>query len=226
MMNNAFTVDLEDWFQGLTSTNRQPERWPSYEARLETTTARLLRLLDKHEVRATFFALGHVADLHPDLISRIDAAGHEIGVHGYWHNRIHGLTPEGFAAELDRAMAALEPLISQPILGHRAPYFSINRDSLWALRVLQDKGFRYDSSFFPTRNMLYGYPQAPRFPCRVASGEGLMEFPISTARWLGITWPIGGGFYVRACPIPSSAPGSGRLTSKDSRRSSTCIPGS
>lgn len=200
MMTNAFTIDLEDWFQGLTSTNSRPERWPDYEARLEANTDCLLALLDKHSVQATFFVLGHVADQHPDLIRRIDVAGHEIGVHGYWHTRVHRSTPEDFAAELDRAMTALEPLVSQPLLGHRAPYFSINGDSLWALRVLQGKGFRYDSSFFPTRNMLYGYPQAPRFPCRVKDGNGLMEFPISTARWLGITWPIGGGFYVRALP--------------------------
>jgi polysaccharide deacetylase family protein (PEP-CTERM system associated) len=200
MMTNAFTVDLEDWFQGLTSTNAQPEKWPSYEARLEASAAQILALLDKYHVRATFFVLGHVADQYPGLIRRIDAAGHEIGVHGYWHDRIHRLTPEGFAAALDRAIAALEPLVSQPILGHRAPYFSINQSSLWALRVLQEKGFRYDSSFFPTRNMLYGYPQAPRFPCRLGNGSSLMEFPISTARWLGITWPIGGGFHVRALP--------------------------
>jgi len=212
MMLNAFTVDLEDWFQGLTSTNRHPEKWAAYEARLEGNTERLLALLERYGVRATFFVLGHVADQYPELIRRIDAAGHEIGVHGYWHNMVHRLTPERFSLELERAMETLEPLVSQPIVGHRAPYFSINKDTLWALDVLSDKGFAYDSSFFPTRNMLYGYPEAPRFPCRLAAvgaaqvtqdsvgGSRLVEFPVSTARWLGINWPIGGGFYVRVLP--------------------------
>jgi polysaccharide deacetylase family protein (PEP-CTERM system associated) len=211
---NAFTVDLEDWYQGLTSTNPYPEQWASYEARLEGNTDRLLDLLDEHGVEATFFVLGHVAGQYPDLIRRIDAAGHEIGVHGYWHDKVHRLTPDQFAAELERSIQVLEPLVSRPIVGHRAPYFSINKHSLWALDVLLDMGFDYDSSFFPTRNMLYGYPEAPRFPCRPAAsgaddarrggrgdlGSSLVEFPVSTARWLGANWPIGGGFYVRASP--------------------------
>ena len=212
MTLNAFTVDLEDWFQGLTSTNRYPEKWASYEARLEGNTERLLRLLERYDVRATFFVLGYVADQYPALIRSIDAAGHEIGVHGYEHEKIHHLTPERFSLELDRAIGALEPLVSGPILGHRAPYFSINRHTLWALDVLAEKGFAYDSSFFPTRNMLYGYPEAPRFPCWLEAGGTagglrlddrppcLVEFPVSTARWLGVNWPIGGGFYVRALP--------------------------
>jgi polysaccharide deacetylase family protein (PEP-CTERM system associated) len=199
-VTNAFTVDLEDWFQGLTSTNPRPDKWSSYEARLEGSTERLLTLFEDHKVQATFFVLGSVASQYPNLIRRIDAAGHEIGVHGYWHRMVHRLTPESFSSELDRAVEALEPLVSQPIIGHRAPYFSIDEQSLWALEVLRNRGFRYDSSFFPARTMLYGYPGSPRFPHRVDNGEGLVEFPISTARWLGINWPIGGGFYVRALP--------------------------
>jgi polysaccharide deacetylase family protein (PEP-CTERM system associated) len=228
MMLNAFTVDLEDWFQGLTSTNPHPEKWASYEARLEGSTNRLLGLLNEHGVEATFFVLGQVADQYPDLIGRIDSAGHEIGVHGYWHNTVHHLTPDRFAAELDRASGALKLLVSQPIVGHRAPYFSINKQSLWALEVLQDKGFAYDSSFFPTRNMLYGYPEAPRFPCRLSAAGAaedqrsergdvdhrLVEFPVSTARWLGLNWPIGGGFYVRALPYTIIRAGIQQLNSQ------------
>jgi polysaccharide deacetylase family protein (PEP-CTERM system associated) len=214
MMLNGFTVDLEDWFQGLTSTNPHPEAWDTHEARLVGNTHRLLELLARHGVEATFFVLGHVADQYPDLIRRIDAAGHEIGVHGYWHNSVHRLTPDRFAVELDRASEALRSLVDQPVIGHRAPYFSINKHALWALQVLREKGFKYDSSFFPSRSLLYGYPEAPRFPCRLldASAEGpqrmggedlssrLVEFPVSTARWLGVNWPVGGGFYVRALP--------------------------
>lgn len=197
-MKNAFTVDLEDWFQGLTSTNRQPEQWPVYEARVEENTERLLALLDEYNVRGTFFVLGHLANDYPDLIRRIDAAGHEIGVHGYWHLMVHRLTPARFADELDQALDVLLPLVNQPIIGHRAPYFSINSTALWALDLLKERHFEYDSSFFPTRNMLYGYPGAPRFPHQLQNG--LMEFPASTARWLGVNFPIAGGFYVRSLP--------------------------
>jgi len=198
-VTNAFTIDVEDWFQGLTSTNCRPEQWDRYEARVEANTDHVLALLAEYGVRATFFVLGHVANRHPGLIRRIDAEGHEIGVHGYWHRMVHRLTPDQFAAELDRTLAILRPLVNQPILGHRAPYFSINRQSLWALEVLSKKGFRYDSSFFPTRNMLYGYPDSPRLPHRVLDGR-LIEFPVSCVRWAGVNWPIAGGFYVRALP--------------------------
>jgi polysaccharide deacetylase family protein (PEP-CTERM system associated) len=197
---NAFTVDLEDWFQGLTSTNVHPENWGNLEARLELNTNRLLGLLAEYNVRATFFVLGNVAERYPDLIRRIDAAGHEIGVHGYWHLMVHRLNREHFAEEMDHALERLRPLVSRPIIGHRAPYFSINGQCLWALDVLHEKGFHYDSSFFPTRNMLYGYPDSPRFPHRREQNQ-LIEFPVSTARWLGITWPIAGGFYVRSLPL-------------------------
>ena len=196
---NAFTVDLEDWFQGLTSTNTQPGEWDSYEARLESNAHCLLAILGEFGVRATFFVLGHVANRYPDLIRHIAAAGHEIGVHGYWHLMVHRITPERFAAELDRALEVLTPLVKQPIIGHRAPYFSINSQSLWALDILLERGFRYDSSFFPTRNMLYGYPESPRFPHKLEEGD-LVEFPLSTVRWMGVNLPIAGGFYVRALP--------------------------
>jgi polysaccharide deacetylase family protein (PEP-CTERM system associated) len=101
---------------------------------------------------------------------------------------------------LEQAIQIVRPLTKQPIIGHRAPYFSINSHSLWALDILQKNGFSYDSSFFPTRNMLYGYPGACRFPHRTGGENGIVEFPVSTARWGGINWPIGGGFYVRSWP--------------------------
>lgn len=205
MLANSFTIDLEDWFQGLTSTNARPQEWDRLEPRVEANTDRLLALMDEYQVHGTFFVLGLVAERYPDLIRRVAAAGHEIGVHGHEHLMVRRLTPERFGQELDRACDALGRLASaappgqeRPIAGHRAPYFSINGESLWALDVLRERGFRYDSSFFPTRNMLYGYPQAPRFPHRLANG--LVEFPVSTARWLGMNWPIAGGFYVRTLP--------------------------
>ncbi len=200
-MLNAFTVDLEDWYHGLTSTNRQPHLWPELESRVVANTERLLDLLAVYDVRGTFFVLGKVAEQYPDLIRRVAAAGHEIGVHGYTHQVIHRLTPAEFAAEIDRSLALLRPLTPDPIIGHRAPYFSVNRSTLWALDILAERGFVYDGSVFPMRSMLYGYPDAPRRPYRVQTRTNtLVEFPASTVRVAGLTLPVAGGFYARAMP--------------------------
>jgi polysaccharide deacetylase family protein (PEP-CTERM system associated) len=197
---NAFTVDLEDWYHGLTSTNRRPHVWPELESRVVASTERLLALLKACKVQATVFVLGKVAERYPDLVRRVADDGHEIGVHGFAHADIRHMTPERFADELDQALEVLAPLVHEPIIGHRGPYFSINRDSLWALEVLRERGFRYDSSFFPTRSLLYGYPEAPRWPHRIGNGSGLVEFPISTVRVGRFNWPVAGGFYTRALP--------------------------
>ena len=196
---NVFTVDLEEWFQGLTSTNRQPALWPSLESRVEPATRQLLRLLRDYGVRATFFVLGHVADHHPALIEEIRAGGHELGVHGYHHRFVYKMTPAEFADELARSIEALMRITGEAPLGHRAPYFSVNARTPWAFDCLEDAGLVYDSSVFPTRNMLYGYPGAPRLPYRLP-GWRLWELPASTVRWAGSTWPVAGGFYVRALP--------------------------
>ncbi|GIV77339.1 MAG: polysaccharide deacetylase [Litorilinea sp.] len=198
---NGFTVDLEEWFQGLTSTNRQVERWPHLESRVVGATRQLLRLLRSHGVRATFFVLGHVADHHPGLIEEICADGHEIGVHGYFHRFVYRLTPAQFQEELERGIQAVMSITGEQPLGHRAPYFSIDHRTPWAFACLEACGFRYDSSIFPIRSLLYGSPGAPRFPYRVP-GHRLVEFPVSTVRVAGINWPMAGGFYVRALPYP------------------------
>jgi polysaccharide deacetylase family protein (PEP-CTERM system associated) len=198
---NAFTVDLEDWYHGLTSTNRHPDLWPSLESRVVTSTERVLDLLAVCDVRATFFVLGKVAEQYPDLVRRVAAAGHEIGVHGYAHQKIHRLTRTEFAAEIDQSLALLRLLTPDLIIGYRAPYFSIDRSTLWALDILAERGLAYDSSVFPTRNMLYGYPDAPRRSYRVQTRtHTLVEFPASTIRLAGLTLPVAGGFYARTIP--------------------------
>jgi polysaccharide deacetylase family protein (PEP-CTERM system associated) len=197
---NGLSVDLEDWYQGLTSTNPLRQAWPTFESRVVRNTERLLALLAEHHTRATFFILGYVAERFPDLISQVEAAGHEIGVHGYWHYMVDRLTPDAFAEEMDRSLACLTPLVKGPLIGHRAPYFSINHRSLWALDLLAERGFRYDSSFFPARNTLYGYPKAPRFPHHLGGNQGIVEFPVSTVRLFGVNWPIAGGIYLRVLP--------------------------
>lgn len=196
---NAFTVDLEDWFQGLTSTNPLVDQWPAFESRVEENTRRLLTILSERNVRATFFVLGYVADSHPGLIEEIAAEGHELGVHGYFHRFVSRMTADEFAQELDQTLAAIERITGITPTGHRAPYFSLNANTPWAFEVLESRGFSYDSSVFPTKNMLYGFPEAPRFPYKV-QGHEIVEFPATTLSFAGKKWPIAGGFYNRALP--------------------------
>jgi polysaccharide deacetylase family protein (PEP-CTERM system associated) len=196
---NAFTVDLEEWYQGLTSTNRQPERWGELESRVVYATHLLLDILRQYGVRATFFTLGHVADRQPALMEAICAEGHELGVHGYHHRFVNRMTPAEFDGEVGRSIEAVMRVNGLVPQGHRAPYFSVNATTPWAFDVLVRHGLRYDSSVFPTRNMLYGFPGAPRLPYRVAEGA-LWELPASTVQWAGKMWPVAGGFYVRALP--------------------------
>ncbi len=199
-MLNAFTVDLEEWYQGLTSTNRQVERWPMLESRAVSATRHLLRLLREYNITATFFVLGYLADQCPELVAEVMDEGHEIGIHGYYHRFVHQMTAGEFAAEVQRSIQAVQLITGELPLGHRAPYFSFNQHTPWAFTVLAEHGLRYDSSIFPTRNMLYGYPGAPRFPYRL--DNGLLEFPASTWRVLGRNLPVAGGFYVRTLPYP------------------------
>ena len=210
-MLNALTIDLEDWYQGLTSTGRQPERWPDYEDRVVESTGRVLGVLERAGVQATFFVLGYVADQFPDLVRRVAEAGHEIALHGYHHRQVYRLSPDEFRAEIERGRDAVQAAAGCRPLGYRAPMFSINSSALWALEVLREMGFQYDSSVFPTRNMLYGYPQAPRFPYHPLDNGDFVEFPLSTVRLLGVNWPLAGGFYLRLLPYPVFRAGLRRL---------------
>lgn len=199
-MIHALTIDLEDWYQGLTSTAQRVERWPTFEDRVVQSTHALLHILDRAGVKATFFVLGYVAEQFPELIAQVAREGHEIGLHGYYHRFVTRLTPEEFQKDLLRGRAAVEKASGQAVLGFRAPYFSIGRSTQWALLELYRQGFRYDSSVFPTRNMLYGYPDAPRSPYYPLGNEDFVEFPLATIRMLGCTLPLAGGFYLRVMP--------------------------
>jgi polysaccharide deacetylase family protein (PEP-CTERM system associated) len=197
---NAFTVDLEDWFQGLGITSPPVEQWPTFESRVVPLARNLLGILRTYKVQATFFVLGYVADQNPALIEEIRADGHEIGIHGYSHRFVSRISPAEFAQELERSIEVVRRITGELPWGHRAPFFSIDaRTSAWVFDLLQAKGFLYDSSVFPTRNMLYGIPDAPRFPYRL-DGHNLMEFPLSTLRLGNINWPIAGGFHLRLLP--------------------------
>jgi polysaccharide deacetylase family protein (PEP-CTERM system associated) len=195
---NALTIDFEDWYQGL---EIPVERWRGFEDRIEETGRRLLRLFADHGVRATFFVLGWVAERHPWLIRDIAAAGHEIATHGWSHTMVHRQTLDQFRGELSRSIDLLAKLAGEPILGFRAPFFSITQASLSALGVMSDLGIRYDSSIFPVINDRYGIPGAERWPHRVTTDHSsIVEFPISTWRVAGGNVPIAGGAYFRILP--------------------------
>jgi polysaccharide deacetylase family protein (PEP-CTERM system associated) len=199
-MLNALTIDLEDWYQGLTSTSKQVDRWSSYEDRVVESSQRILEMLAAAGVKATFFVLGFVADQFPGLIKTIAEQGHEIALHSYYHRRVIHLSPEEFQEDLTRGLSAVENASGKKVIGYRAPMFSIDRSRMWALEILREHGFQYDSSIFPIRNFFYGDPDAPRFPFYPFKGDSFIEFPLSTVRLLGINWPVAGGFYMRLYP--------------------------
>jgi polysaccharide deacetylase family protein (PEP-CTERM system associated) len=197
-ITNALTIDFEDWYQGLEIPYSE---WDRFEGRIEAAGDKLLRILSDGETKATFFILGYVAERHPELIKRIRSEGHEIGTHGFSHTLIYKQEPELFREELTRAITFLEDLTGEKVLGHRAPFFSITKDSLWALDILGELGIRYDSSIFPVLNYRYGIADAPRFPYKIQREKfEFVEFPISTLKLPGFTMPISGGAYFRIYP--------------------------
>jgi polysaccharide deacetylase family protein (PEP-CTERM system associated) len=202
-VTNALTIDFEDWYQGLEIPHTD---WDGFEDRIPSSGRRLLELLERAGVHATFFVLGRVAERHPEIIREIAAHGHELATHGWSHTLVYQMTPGRFREELVRSIALLESLGGRPILGHRAPFFSITRASLWALDILAESGIRYDSSVFPVLNYRYGIEDAPRWPYPVAThGGALTEFPMTTWRWMGRNVPVGGGAYFRLFPYALTA---------------------
>ena len=164
-MLNAFSVDVEDWYQVSDFETVAPvPTWGRFESRIMRNTQRLLDLLAEYGVKGTFFILSWNAERQPQLVQQIASMGHEIASHGYCHRLIYEQTPEAFRNDVSRSKAALEDIVGQPVLGYRAPSFSLTQASWWAVDVLLDCGFRYDSSIFPVRDQLYGIPSARRFP--------------------------------------------------------------
>jgi polysaccharide deacetylase family protein (PEP-CTERM system associated) len=200
-MIHAFSVDVEDWFQ-VSDFEEVVEfsAWRWYESRVIGNTERILAMLAEARVKATFFVLAWNAERHPALPRMIAAAGHEIATHGYAHRLAYEVGPDAFRADVERSKKLLEDLTGHAVQGYRAPSFSITARSLWALDVLLDLGFRYDSSIFPVRDSLYGIPDAHRFPFPITrGGQALTEFPVSTVRVANRTLPLGGA-YLRLLP--------------------------
>jgi polysaccharide deacetylase family protein (PEP-CTERM system associated) len=204
MVSNVFSVDVEDYFHvEAFSDVVDRAKWDDYPCRVEDNTRRLLDLADKLNRRGTFFILGWVAERYPSLVREIVSRGHEPACHSYWHRLIYKLTPAEFREDTLRAKAVIEQAAGVQVFGYRAPSYSITARSLWALDVLAEAGFRYDSSIFPISHDIYGIPDAPRFPFRVETPSGeLVEYPITTFRLIGErNLPVGGGGYLRIFPF-------------------------
>lgn len=200
-MLNALTIDVEDYYH-VQAFAIDPRRWGDYESRVVANTHRVLRILEEHQVRGTFFILGWVADRFPQLVRDIQRSGHEIGCHSFWHRLIYQMTPEEFHEDLKRASAAIGEITGEPVTAFRAPTFSITEKSLWALDVLIEEGYQYDSSIFPIYHDNYGIPNAQRFPHKIEAEKGtLWEFPPSVHRFLSYNLPVSGGGYFRLYPV-------------------------
>lgn len=197
------SVDVEDYFHvAALSEAIARNEWDGISSRVEQNTRRLLDVFGDAGTTATFFVLGWVADRFPGLVREIHDRGHEIACHGYSHRLVYEQTPKEFRAETLRSKALLENLSGEAVVGYRAASYSITAESQWALDILVEAGFRYDSSIFPVRHDLYGMPNAQRFPhvLTTKNGAELVEFPPTTARIFGQNLPAAGGGYFRLYP--------------------------
>ena len=200
---NGLSVDVEEYFQVEAAAERvPPETWGDWPSRVEEATERVLAVFAGQGIGATFFFLGWVAERRPHLVRRVAAAGHEIACHGYAHQHITRTRPEDFRKDVRRAKQTLEDITGLGVAGYRAPTFSIYADTLWALDILIEEGFLYDSSIFPVRHDRYGMPNAPRRPTVLRRPAGsIVELPPLTLRVGGLNLPAAGGGYMRLLPM-------------------------
>jgi len=201
-VTHFFTVDVEEHFQvAALAPYVARSRWETEETRVASSVARLLDLLDAHTAHGSFFCLGWVAERQPALIRAIAARGHEVASHGWDHAKVTDLTPDRFRDQVRRSKAVLEELAGRPVLGYRAPSYSIVAGREWALDVLIEEGYRYDSSLFPIHRPGYGYARGYRDPYWLSRAAGrLAEVPPATLRLLGVNLPAAGGAYFRLLP--------------------------
>jgi len=198
---NALTVDLEDWYHVCGARGTADVRaWEAYESRVVQNTDRVLSLLRIIGVRATFFVLGYLAEREPTLIRTVAREGHEIATHGHFHQRLFELSPEEFEEDLLASLEAIRAAAGTPVLGYRAPEWSIRRHTFWALPILRRNGIRYDSSMVPMTRM--GDRTFPPLPCSIPTESGeIREFPLTTFRYLGEHLPFTGGLPLRIAPF-------------------------
>jgi polysaccharide deacetylase family protein (PEP-CTERM system associated) len=216
---NAMTVDVEDYFHVSVFDGVVPRHlWATLESRVVQNTERLLDLFAESSVLGTFFVLGWVAERHPSLVRRIAGRGHEIASHGFAHRLVYDLTPAQFRDDIRRSKAVLESAGGVPVLGYRAPSYSITPRSLWAIDILIEEGFAYDASIFPIHHDRYGIPVSPRHPYMLKRECGsLLEVPGSTVRVGPLNLPIAGGGYFRILPYEWTRWGIARLNETEDR---------
>jgi len=203
VITNALSVDVEEYYHALIfQEGTKGAIGFNHLSRVEGSVDRVLDLLGRRNIRATFFVLGEVAAHHPTIVKKIAAGSHEVACHGYRHELVCKRSSEAFRADLQAAKLVLEDLTGKPVIGYRAPNYSIGRDQSWAYDILLEEGFRYDSSVYPILHDRYGDHKAPRFPYVVRRNgqQSLVEFPVGTARVLGANLPIGGGGFFRLFP--------------------------
>ena len=214
-MRHALSIDLEEFFQIHALCDViSPESWETFSPSVEQNTKKILDMLESRGVIATFFCLGWVARRHANLIKHIHSLGHEIACHGYSHHVIYGQNPKSFREDVEKAKNILEDIIGEEVIGYRAPTYSITKNTLWALDILEELGFQYDSSIFPIYHDNYGIPDAPRLPHKLP-GRSLAEFPISTLKVGRYNLPISGGGYFRLLPYPITKMALGFLERKN-----------
>jgi len=204
-MINALCIDLEHWWCNEFLTKYLPKE---KEDQTVESVMPILELLDKYKTKASFFVLGTVAEQHPEVVRTIFDKGHEIASHAYSHKMLHSLGKERFEEEISRSVDLLYSITGEKPIGFRAPSFSLDNSTIWALEILIKYGFKYDASIFPIKTMLYGVPRAPLYPYRPSvaditkedpDGE-IIEFPMSVLK-LGLNIPVAGGFYLRVLPL-------------------------
>lgn len=204
-IRNAMTIDVEDYFQvSAFAPHIAPSSWPSLPCRVERNIDCILALLDAQSIKATFFTLGWIAERYPAMVRAIADNGHELASHGYAHLRASDQSPEEFKRDIVSSKKLLEDIGGAPVLGYRAPSFSIGSRNLWALDTLLAAGYRYSSSIYPIKHDHYGMPDAPRFAFYPNGADGLLEVPITTVRLFRKNLPAGGGGFFRFWPYPVS----------------------
>jgi len=199
---NYLTIDLEDWFQVSNYAEAIPRaHWERMESRLPHSIKIILDILNHFQVKATFFILGWVAERHPELITQIASEGHEIASHGYQHDLLYDLGPNGFRQDLQKSINILNSITGLPVLGYRAPSFSVTSECQWMFTSLAEAGLKYDSSVFPLQRQRGGMPNTPQHPYYIDTSLGpIQEFPVATLRIGPMYIPIGGGGFFRLYP--------------------------
>lgn len=199
-MINALSIDLEEWFCGhILEQGLSRNDWNSQELRVIANTKRLLNILDAHNTKATFFVLGWLAERAPDLVKEVARHGHEIASHGYSHVSLTEMTPDEFNADLKRSLEIIGDIVSTPVLGYRAPSFTIIEDTSWAFEIMTGHGIKYDSSIFPIGfHPDYGVGDSQLSIYKITNE--ITEVPVSAVEVAGQRIPCGGGGYFRLYP--------------------------